>query len=112
MEITLRLDGAAAFEGEPGPDDEIRYRQGRRCGEDWARQARRHEVDEIAALQQQPWRRFRVGLATSTLPAAYCRANHLPEPATGGLYWFARDWFTIGMIDGVAAAARTRLFAV
>lgn len=112
-EITVHLSweqGAAdAAFAEPRSGDEIEYRRGRQAGMEWARHASPAEVDEIVSLADRGWLRFRVRLTENSMPRAYARARHLPDPAAGGHYWFRRSWFTLGMVEGAAAAARTRM---
>ena len=99
---------AAAFT-RPTPrrlDEGERFREGMELGMHWARHAPTHEVAEIASWGSLRWRQFAVDPARNSLPRAVCEANGFSWPANDREYWFERDAYIAGVVEGVAAAGR------
>ncbi len=73
----------------------------------WAREeAGIEELTRVAAWAGQWWRQIAFDPASHSLPTFYCKETGREPPPPGQDYWFEREAFTMGVVEGAAAALR------
>ena len=84
-------------------DDSGRYARGARLGVRWATErATLEEMEQVKGWAQHPWRQLPLHPDTHSLPHVYCRELELPDPIPGEVFWFERNPFNMGLVDGIA----------
>ncbi len=100
---TRALGVAQRLWSEAGRDDRDRYQRGLDLGIQWASDAATlGEMWQVARWAGQRWRHFPLRPESHTLPGLYCQATGQAPPVPGEDFWFEKDQFTIGIVDGVA----------
>ena len=88
-----------------GVDDDTRYHEGYNFGFRWASNGASHrERSEAAMWASQRWNSFALSPAFNSLPRYFCEQLEMPVPDGNQPFWFERDAYTMGMVDGIAAA--------